>query len=395
MFDLKKISLLSLAFFIYAGVVESILGQIFKVELPLRMISFASLSLYPAFVVLKTLKVPLVILFVMSYLVLMIPSLLYVSHDWSWGKSIGAETNWGGVAGFLLFWGLLSLASIFLFKNIADFWLFFKIIFFLDLCLLVVAFTDLNHFFSPGRISPYGINPIWLARFMSFNIAWAVLLFISDRIKPIFCLIISLLSLYIILKTGARGPLLALIVCVMALLVRNFFVFSAEKRLFFLSLFVIAVIFFWVINLQLRAFSHDDPTRLLLINFSIENIKTHPLGIGFGNFIKLQGVYAYPHNLVLQFILEFGWLFGGYFALTMLIFLMYSYKISKNSIILSGCFITFMLAFLNSNVSGDLFSPKEIYIFIPVFIRCMLFNEFKSHLSLEKIYGAGGLSVKI
>ncbi|MFC1573534.1 O-antigen ligase family protein, partial [Candidatus Eisenbacteria bacterium] len=76
-----------------------------------------------------------------------------------------------------------------------------------------------QHRGNPGlRLSWLGTNAIWLARILS---VWVILLLWGSRrrlIQPLFAGLLVAAGLFLIVRTGSRGPLIALLTCPLALL---------------------------------------------------------------------------------------------------------------------------------------------------------------------------------
>ena len=87
-----------------------------------------------------------------------------------------------------------------------------------------------------------------------------------------------------------------------------------------------------------------------------QDIQDHPDGIGVGNF--LFNSFTYPHNIFLEVLTEWGVIYGLFFVVfitagaALCFFNRYSTDVMR---------LLVLYEFLNSQVSGDITSPRMLY----------------------------------
>lgn len=138
--------------------------------------------------------------------------------------------------------------------------------------------------------------------------------------------------------------------------------------------------------------------RLVFFQDGLKIIRNNPLGIGAGNFNKVQFFYQsanydikYIHNGFLQATIDFGWLFLAAFMI-ILIYTMYISIANKNY--KSTWFVVFAMITVHSLVD---FSLSFTYIGI-IYVLCILFLQKKNNRKfiLKRAYvGIGIYSVVI
>jgi O-antigen ligase len=177
------------------------------------------------------------------------------------------------------------------------------------------------------------------------------------------------------LSTGSKGPLIALSLGLLFTFRKSVFEILSKKK-FLVNLYLIGMLaipfFFFLGNLvssndTLERFSSffsgekEDVTRQGLYEFTTNLIKGHPNGIGVGHFIDYNGLFDYPHNIILETFVEWGWIFGAYFLFLLIISLFVLMK-NANNIENRALLGFFVMAVTNAMFSGDITSPKEMYI---------------------------------
>ncbi len=174
-----------------------------------------------------------------------------------------------------------------------------------------------------------------------------VFLFSFDRQKPFLFvkLLAYILSFFLVIFTGARGPLIAFFLGTVAI---AFF----KSRRVFISILIIAIVFILLLNPIIDvlynyfpSFSHgvirglsflyfgrnqeyplsgQIATREHLYRKALDLLGDYPVfGTGIGGFSYHSGIMSYPHNIVLEILAEYG-----VFGLTMF-FILFSYLYSK------------------------------------------------------------------
>jgi hypothetical protein len=258
--------------------------------------------------------------------------------------------------------------------------------------LVLFGFAVIN---ESGRLTLYGGNPIGLGRAVSITGLYMLILLLHNKIRMLQFLIIMAPTLYVLLFTGSKGPAISMVLAVLIIyledikriLVRN--VFYRISSFILMGIITVSVYFHLKPNSPLeRLFNpeYDNSTaiRTRIYWDSFKIISENPNGIGLGNF-KNYSYTEYPHNILLETFVELGWLVGSIFVI-LLIFSFIGLKyMSKQSLYHQMIFGLFIMSFLNSMVTGDLTSPKELYVLIPLGINSffIMWRKNKSNKQIQ------------
>ncbi len=210
-------------------------------------------------------------------------------------------------------------------------------------------------------------NPIWVARVLGLFFIFSSISFMFNKEKKYGFLFMALFSLYLIFLTGSRGPIFS---AFFALLFLTLFInFSMFKNIsFFIVIIFLLVLFIKILgygDFMDRVLYSDSSGRDVLYSHALNMFYSNPLGVGLGGYESaLTDFSKYPHNIILESLVEGGVLFT-------IVFFYFIYKALKSSIAVlvldcnsrekSFLFCIFIYAFMNSMFSGDLTSPKELY----------------------------------
>lgn len=250
----------------------------------------------------------------------------------------------------------------------------------------------------------------------SYAILPAAIVLCSNLFERIhlFNLVLFTITIIFILSMGARGPL----ICVVLYLLLKIIIMykSRPKKVFLLTTAITAtcvsiylfsnkilslmLILFQEANLSTRIVLRllqgtyfEDSARSLLSKYSIELIMQHPLiGVGIGNdrlllankmqnIGVLEAIGWYPHNIFLEFLLQFGVVLGGAIIIFMLIVLYKSIvgNFEKDAVDIICIFIG--IGFFPLLFSGS-------YITSPLFFALMGFSFFQyKKLNVRKPVG--------
>lgn len=173
--------------------------------------------------------------------------------------------------------------------------------------------------FGGGRAEGFDSNPIWLARAMATGLVMALFLVMRNTIRTWIFLAISALLVVGIIATGSRGPILAVGVGAIALVV--FTRHHRIRRIVGIALGAGAA--YWAVT-RLPFFAESrivtlledgdtDLSRNIFWTVTPPLIQQHPEGVGIGNWSLLAGAprqFMYPHNLFLEVFVELGVVFG-------------------------------------------------------------------------------------
>jgi hypothetical protein len=187
-------------------------------------------------------------------------------------------------------------------------------------------------------------------------------IFVTWRLRFLGLSMIALSSFGIVL-TGSRGPLMGMLfAAAFALIILNT---AGRMKLILLLLcggcLAVAVLSGFDLGMDLRGldFSFDEGTAAIRSDtfaYAVDLIREYPGGIGVGNF-EYNYLY-YPHNIFLEFLAEWGYLFGG-LAITIVAWgsyralrLPHEYNILK---------VILISELVNASISGDITSPRMLY----------------------------------
>ena len=263
------------------------------------------------------------------------------------------------------------------------------------LCLsLVLSAVGVIELFSDveGRLSVFGGGPIVFARWMNFAIL--ILIFYPSSKWKSFRYLLVVLFLLLSFAAGSRGPVLAALISLVI-----YFIFNFRKIFFkvilFASLFVSAVIFTSIgervvelggvdriiMNVMNGGSIKSTGARIDFIERSWDLLVEKPYGVGCGNWqvqanknnSKYLMAHAYPHNILLELINEYG-VFAGILFLLLIWQVFYLafqkmqiYRNNKSSFY-PLLFYSLIFFFINSMLSGDLGDSRMLFIVISMII---------------------------
>lgn len=231
--------------------------------------------------------------------------------------------------------------------------------------------------FGGGRAEGFDSNPIWLARAMATGIVMALFLVMQHRIRAWVFLGISALLIVGIFATGSRGPILA--VGVGAIVLVLFTRHHRVRRIAGITLGAGAA--YWAVTrlpffqssriVTLLQDGDTDLSRNIFWSVTPPMIAQHPDGVGIGNWSLLAGAprqFMYPHNIFLEVFAEFGIWFGvGLIVLvvTILIRLLLRSKETPTAILVFGLLAA---EIAQVSVSGDLNARTFWFLLVLAFL---------------------------
>jgi O-antigen ligase len=221
------------------------------------------------------------------------------------------------------------------------------------------------------RLDPSGRrNVIWFGRAMGLSIVW---FYFGYRISKstvikIFCVILILLSMFLLNITGSRGPLVSF---VFSLLLIGFFTKRYNLKIKLIAILVLSVIGFQVLSYffanivtRFSALSADYSSiiRIYSIYNGIMFFLQKPIwGWGTGSFSSLVSDYIkYPHNIFIELAMEIGIVGVSIFIIFLCIVIFNFFYLrnkvnnSTQSILLQVSYFIFLFGFFNSQFSGDI-----------------------------------------
>ncbi|MBJ7537804.1 O-antigen ligase family protein [Marinomonas transparens] len=238
--------------------------------------------------------------------------------------------------------------------------------------LLIVFYMFFFRGWGGGERIVMGLNgPITFSRF-SLLVCLIVFLYYDGKFK----ILIALLFFIIGVVMASKGPLLACVISIMYYYVD--FKKIRGGRVFGFLFFLLAA--FYLIDYfspritqffsDIISFAFSLDASILLSNnnsgsvgarwyewlHAIEVFRNNPSGIGVGNWSK-YGEHLYPHNLILEILVEFGFL--GFY----LLFIIYYYFLSIKNIKLKAIIL---FVFLNSLFSGSFVDNSFLFVFLVI-----------------------------
>jgi len=211
-----------------------------------------------------------------------------------------------------------------------------------------------------------------------------IILAISNFPKPgklfdiSFRILSMLLGIVIVSVSGSRGPLVALIVCLLLFILtqvntRRRFVF------FFLAIILVITMYIIMINIQevssFRPLSRIDSLTNLSADISFENrIKRYKLAINqfllspiLGNSLVIAETKDYPHNIIIEAFMSLG-VVGAFLLIAIILKSIKSAFFvlkTKTSIWVSLIYIQFLIGAM---VSGSLFTNTDFWFWSIIII---------------------------
>jgi hypothetical protein len=277
---------------------------------------------------------------------------------------------------------------------------FFKGVLFCLFLVMIISITytlkDLSLFDSNYRLEIGALNPIWISRaILEFVL---LIYFFYKPSKRFLLILLGVVVSMVLYASGSKGPILAFILTLLIYSLKGYswkrkmvyfgivlFVFSS--LIFSLSAYVqnefIKDRFFTLIpegdDLKLMEDNRGVFIPFLLNKFFDSDIITILFGSGLGNsgFFMYGSNFNfryYPHNLVVEILLELGLV-----NLVLMIIMFTYYIVSSQSV-----FVYLLIYFvINSMFSGDLILNEFIFLYLG-FVIANSHNQFvdmKFHLN--------------
>ena len=238
---------------------------------------------------------------------------------------------------------------------------------------------------AASEISFRGVNlavSIWFGRrmgisFLAMFFATLVEPTKANKIKSFLLFLFTMLSV-------SRGPIFSLLATfAMAIVVGLKHSSQANriiKKVLIFALIVVPIVGFSLVTKEgfQRILDFGDANalgRLGMFRISVDLIKNNLLGYGIGSYSVLAGVGRYPHNIVLELLVELGiiglFLFSQPFIKSMRDSIKMLYKSKKEDWAFAMfSFSVLLFAILNAQFSGDIVSNE--YIWFGVFLSARL-----------------------
>lgn len=232
--------------------------------------------------------------------------------------------------------------------------------------------------YQEGRESYGDGNPIWMARCMSLAGVGAIW-YIAHKGRlwawGVLAVVIAAMTL-----TGSRGPIVALAIAAAYSLVN----LSPKRRVQFaiagvylFAMLVLIQVGYDIIP-DMRALSFGSTNgREFLYQYAADQIYLNPYGIGVGNFQFRQ--FSYPHNIILEFLTEWGWVLGGAVIALIVAGGVRLFRAPEEYNILK---LVFIVEIVNAQFSGDITTPRMLYALVFVGLFFCPAKRTKHHASV-------------
>lgn len=378
-----KLAVISLGFFLLSGnfktlpIFSSLPVDLSIIAMIIPIIyfvwkTFASMTLHRSFFL------------IISFAAVILPTLLL------------KENEPDKIVNFLIIFFVITFISPVLLKDQKSIKLFLKSLLVISVGIAALVLSGFGTSMSNGRLTLNDGNPIGLGRAVSIASLYLIVLLVHNKIKIIKFSIFIVPVMYVLLFTGSKGPIVSMVIALGIVFFRQIRKFLNKKVFLRISFFAITslltlfLLYYFLPSSPIsRLFNlgYDDSTfiRTIVYKDALRLIAEYPGGIGLGNF----GSYSYaqyPHNMILEAFVELGWIPGTAFILLILIAFIGLKKLSKQNIYWEMLFAFFIMSFLNSMVTGDLTSPKELYVLIPIGINSFIskYSQKKNNIDIKK-----------
>ncbi|MCK4412718.1 MAG: O-antigen ligase family protein [Candidatus Eisenbacteria sp.] len=255
----------------------------------------------------------------------------------------------------------------------------------------------------PGRLAYLGLDPIWTARLLGMWIVLLTWVVARGKLPSALGALLAVPAMMLIVRTGSRGPLVALVLAPLALLLllprrslRRHLWHTFRRTL--LPAAGVAMVLFWVVMPEgergtwLAALMRTplgalfgsgelawapaaetnllrDPSAL----YRAEIIRRAwglatealPWGAGTGSFpalLFLRDLRLYPHNIEAELLIEQGLPGLLFFGLFIGLLWRRAVALVRHTPSHAWLFVLFAMAFLNAQVSGDLGANAALWL---------------------------------
>lgn len=217
--------------------------------------------------------------------------------------------------------------------------------------------------YDAGRVTYGDSNPIWMGRILGAGALGGLAAAIGrDKGRIIYAGLFAMLALSVLI-TGSRGPFLAIFAAAGAVLAVKQFKYKYKMA----AVAVYGGVFLGIVLLgfmgdSLRVLSIGGAAdesyihRSNMITYSIDMIRANRNGFGVGQFFYIG--FVYPHNILLECLFEWGWVYGAAFALFIIIGVIGTLFVESEYLIIP---LLAVFDLINALVSGDMTSPRLLY----------------------------------
>ena len=170
-----------------------------------------------------------------------------------------------------------------------------------------------------------------------------------------------------------------LLTTVAVISVAGWFFYDKIYRIFIITNVYFHKFYLWDIftNEEFYMLSEKGTRARLFVN-SIESIKEHPgFGIGLAGYLDVPNIGFYPHNIVLEFLLD-GGILGGVFFLIFATYSIYIVIIARKSVFLPISLIPLYMLIVSS-VSGDLYHFRYYFMWVVISLYLLSGRVVSTH----------------
>ena len=221
-------------------------------------------------------------------------------------------------------------------------------------------------------------NPIWIARAAGTAIMFLAWHLLTDTRRQALRIALILPCVAALVLAGSRGPILSLLLGLGVLLVltnRGALLLSRKVWAAGLAVVLLAVaaavlapdgIKDRLASLVVSNYSGSDVLRMNLYEVSFSMLRDTLFGQGFGAFEASGALQPYPHNLLIETLIEPGLIFTVFFFALIVYAIARLYRSAKRSqgrdLVATFLCALSLYSLANAMFSGDITSPKELYL---------------------------------
>lgn len=216
---------------------------------------------------------------------------------------------------------------------------------------------------------------IWFGRRMVLGVIASIALLFVNSSKKNYLKMISL-GIFSLLSVS-RGPILSLLVILIFICIQEKQKIKNNIRIIIpiIFLLIMLLIFFYreIGVVFFRIFNYSDKnvgSRIEALIIGVKSFTSNPImGIGLGGYKFLNPILKYPHNIILEIIVELG-LIGIFFIWILFSFLninfykIYIAKKTKNKKVFLFSVYIFIFSIVNGLVSGNIASNEYVFFSI-------------------------------
>lgn len=237
---------------------------------------------------------------------------------------------------------------------------------------VIVALRGPDQAAQLGRYTADASGVSNVSRMIALPLLWVGVLALNRYIPFRRALIVSVIALWFMVRTGQRGPLLALgITALVAVLAKA----SSLRRVHRVLIVVMIAVAGWYLlttapesaTSRLHSIGPSGQERLDSYAQTLHVIVTHPFGVGWGDWGDYVNLFAnasreYPHNLLLEVTAEGGILVG----IALVLFLKHAIASANRISGAEGQAILLLLLFstVTAMFSGDINDNRMLLVAI-------------------------------